>query len=118
GVLLLGGLASFIVGSYLLVDGSVPGYGGVSPVVIWTAAAFIAASALFIGGAVLKSMRSKPVTGENSLIGELAEVRKPLDPTGLVFMQGEHWTATREGDGPAVPIGAVVRVRSVQGLRL
>ena len=33
-------------------------------------------------------------------------------------MQGEHWTATRNGDGPAIPIGAVVRVESVQGLRL
>lgn len=118
GVLLVGGLAAFVVGSYLLVDASVPGYGGVSPVVIWTSAALIAVSALFIGGAVLKSMRSKPVTGEVSLIGELAEVRKPLDPTGLVFMQGEHWTATREGDGPAIPIGAVVRVREIHGLRL
>lgn len=118
GVLLIGGLASFIVGSYLLIDGSVPGYGGVSPVVIWTSAALIAVSALFIGGAVLRSMRSKPVTGEVSLIGEFAEVRKPLDPTGLVFMQGEHWTATRESEGPTIPIGAVVQVRSVQGLRL
>jgi membrane-bound serine protease (ClpP class) len=118
GILLVGGLAAFIVGSYLLVDGSVPGYDGVSPVVIWTSAALIAASALFIGGAVLKSMRSKPVTGESSMIGDLAEVRRPLDPTGMVFMHGEHWTATRDGDGPAIPVGATVRVTAIHGLRL
>jgi membrane-bound serine protease (ClpP class) len=118
GVLLLAGMASFIVGSYLLVDSSVPGYDGVSPMVIWTAAGLIAASALFIGGAVLRAMRSKPVTGESSMIGEHAEVRRPLDPDGMVFMHGEHWAATRQGDGPAIPIGAVVRVAAVQGLRL
>jgi membrane-bound serine protease (ClpP class) len=118
GVLLLAGLASFIVGSYLLVDGSVPGYDGVSPVVIWTAAGLIAASALFIGGAVLRAMRSKPVTGESSMIGDQAEVRRTLDPDGMVFLHGEHWTATRQGDGPPIPVGAVVRVAAVQGLRL
>jgi membrane-bound serine protease (ClpP class) len=118
GVLLLAGMAAFIVGSYLLIDSSVPGYEGVSPVVIWTAAALIAASALFIGGAVLRAMRSKPMTGESSMLGALAEVRRPLDPDGMVFLQGEHWTATRQGDGPAIPIGAVVRVVAVQGLRL
>ena len=118
GILLLVGMASFIVGSYLLVDSSVPGYDGVSPVVIWTVAGLIAACALFIGGAVWRAMRNKPVTGEFSMIGDQAEVRKPLDPDGMVFMHGEHWTATRESDGPAIPIGAVVRVTAVKGLRL
>lgn len=121
GLLLVGGLAAFIVGSYLLIDSSVPGYEGVSPLVIWTAAALIAVSALVIGGAVLKSMRSKPVTGESSIIGDIGEVRKPLDPDGMVFMQGEHWMATLAGataDSPTVPIGALVKVTDIQGLRL
>lgn len=121
GILLIGGLASFIVGSYLLVDSSVPGYGGVSRPVIWVSAGLIAASALFIGTAVLRTMRSKPASGKSTLIGEVGQVRQPLDPDGMVFLQGELWTASLVGpasESAAIPIGAFVEVQGIQGLRL
>jgi membrane-bound serine protease (ClpP class) len=121
GILLVGGMAAFIVGSYLLIDSSVPGYSGVSRPVIWTSAALIAASAVFIGSAVLRVMRKKPTTGMSSLIGAIGDVRQPLDPDGMVFVHGEHWTGTLVGGepgGPTVPVGELVRVTDVQGLRL
>jgi membrane-bound serine protease (ClpP class) len=121
GILLVGGMAAFIVGSYLLIDSSVPGYSGVSRPVIWTSAALIAASAVFIGSAVLRVMRKKPSTGTSSLIGAIGDVRQPLDPDGMVFVHGEHWTGTLVGGepgGPTVPVGELVRVTDVQGLRL
>lgn len=121
GILLIGGLAAFIVGSYMLVDSSVPGYSGVSRPVIWTSAAIILGSALFIGGAVLRSMRSKPATGKSALIGQTGVVRQQLDPDGMVFLQGELWTASLHNataDTPPVPAGTTVEVQDIQGLRL
>ena len=55
GILLVAGLTLFIIGSYMLVDTSVPGFEAVAPFVIWTSAALIAATALIIGGAVLRA---------------------------------------------------------------
>ena len=66
-------------------------------------------------------MRSKPTTGAPSLIGEIGVVRQPLNPTGMVHMQGELWTATADGlteTDPPVPVGANVEVTAIHGLRL
>jgi len=119
GLLLIGGLASFIIGSYMLVDSSVPGYGDVSRPVIWTCTALILICAILIGTAALRVLRKKPASGRSSLIGDIGVVRQPLDPSGLVFLQGELWTATVEGE-PTVPIpaGVHVEVTDVRGLRL
>lgn len=119
GLLLIGGLASFIVGSYMLINASVPGYDGVSRLVIWTCAGLILACATVIGTAALRVLRKKPASGRTTLIGEVGVVRQALDPTGLVFLQGELWTATVDGEPAApVPVGAQVDVLTVHGLRL
>lgn len=120
GLLLVAGLASFIIGSYMLVDDTVPGYGTVSRPVIWTAAALILASALLIGSLVLKTLRSKPRTGTSALVGQVAVVRRPLTPTGMVYVDGELWAATAEGlgDGESLPAGAFVEIQGVHGLQL
>jgi membrane-bound serine protease (ClpP class) len=120
GLLLIGGLASFIIGSYMLIDESVPGYEGVSRPVIWTSAALVLASAMLIGALVLKSMRRKPATGMNSLIGQVAEVRSPLAPTGMVHVEGEYWSATALDlpEGTIVPVGSRVEITCITGLKL
>ncbi|MDQ4100450.1 MAG: hypothetical protein M3121_08125, partial [Chloroflexota bacterium] len=74
----------------------------------------------FIGTAVLRARFKRPATGQQALIGTVAEVRAPLAPTGLVYLHGELWTATVEGqpEGTEVPVGNHVEVTAVQGLRL
>ena len=120
GSLLIGGLAAFIVGSYLLIDDNVPGYETVSRPVIWTSAALILVSALVIGSFVLRTLRSKPRTGKNVLIGQLAVVRKALTPAGMVYIDGEYWSAVADGldDGASIPVGSYVEVSEVEGLKL
>ena len=117
GLLLIAGLISFIIGSYMLIDADVPGYDGVSRVVIWASAGVIVAFAAFLGVAVLRAQTKRPATGKPALIGAVAEVRTPLAPTGMVHLQGELWTATAEGESK-VPSGSQVEVTGVQGLRL
>lgn len=121
GLLLIAGMSCFIIGSYLLVDTSVPGYNGVSRPVIWTSAACILGLSLVIGMAALRILGKRPATGVPALIGKVGVVRRPLGPDGMVFLDGELWSASFS-DMPAeaepVPVGRHVEVVSVQGLRL
>ncbi len=121
GLLLIAGLACFITGSYLLIDTKVPGYDGISRPIIWTSAACIVAVALLLGTAALRVLRKKPSTGTPALIGEVGTVRTELNPSGMIFLDGELWTATianSAGEQTAVPVGARVEVIAVHGLRL
>jgi membrane-bound ClpP family serine protease len=56
------------------------------------------------------------VNGRDALLGQRAQVRSPLDPSGLVFAAGELWSATTNGE--AIPAGEWVEVEAVDGLRL
>lgn len=120
GILLLGGLAAFIIGSYMLIDENAPGYSGVSRPVIWTSAALVAGSAMLVGTLVLRTMRRKPSTGKNALVGRVAEVRSALSPNGMVYVDGEYWSATAEDlrEGTPLPTGSYVEITDVEGLRL
>jgi membrane-bound serine protease (ClpP class) len=117
GLLLIGGLVCFIVGSYLLIDTTVPGYEAVSRPVIWSAAGCVTAAAGFIGYSVLRIRKKRPETGKQAMIGEIGEVREPLAPRGLVFVNGELWAAQLEtGNSDPVPVGGKVEVVAVDGL--
>lgn len=118
GLMLIGGMISFLLGSYMLIDETVPGYGVVARPVIWAAAALVAVSALAIGTVVLKTQRSAPKTGRHSLIGEIAAVRSPLAPSGMVFVDGELWQATMDDETGTAAIGSSVRIVDIQGVRL
>ncbi len=81
-------------------------------VVVLTIAAF---SALVIW--VIMRTRNTPITtGQESLVGRLAEVRKTLDPEGMVFVDGALWRAVSE-DG-VIEKNEWVRISSVHELRL
>lgn len=120
GILTVGGLAAFIIGSYMLIDDSVPGYGVVSRPAIWTSAALVLASAMTVGLLVLRTQRKRPTTGKSGLIGEIGTARSALSPSGMVYVEGELWTATAEGlaEGESIPAGTNVEVVEVNGLRL
>lgn len=121
GLLLAAGLTCFIIGSYLLIDTNVPGYEGVSRPVIWGSTAVIIAAAALIGSAALRILRKKPATGAPALIGMVGTVREELDPTGMVYLNGELWTATATELPPgqaSLPVGSKVEVTAIHGLRL
>jgi membrane-bound serine protease (ClpP class) len=119
GLLLVGGLTSFVVGSYLLIDTTVPGYDGVSRPVIWAAAGCVLFAAAYIGYSVLRIRKLKPETGTQAMIGEIGEARTALAPDGLVFFNGELWNARlEEGSAESLEIGSKVEVIALDGLRM
>lgn len=115
GLLTIGGLASFIIGSSRLFADAPPGE-RVEPVLTWTIAGCLAAIFLVVGGAALRGLRRRPATGRGSLVGTAGVVRRALDPEGMVFLDGALWSA-RSVAGP-LPAGTTVTVRAVDGLTL
>lgn len=116
GILAIGGILSLLLGSMMLVK-SVPGEMlRISRTVIFTATIVTALFFLLIVGAGLKAQRRKVVTGIDALIGDTGEVVEPLQPSGMIRVQGELWSAeSLSGD---ISKGEKVRIKKMNGLKL
>lgn len=118
GTLTIGGLISFVLGSYLLIgDGAPPGYEIARPV-IWTMSACLLAFSLFLAAAVLKARLRPPATGREVLLGSVGVVRTSLSPRGIVHVNGELWDAMLDPGIAELAVGEPVIVTGVSGLRL
>lgn len=119
GSLTIGGIISFVVGSYLLIDsGAPPGY-ELSREAIWTVTGCMVAFFAYLGFAVMRIQFRRPATGRNALLGQIGTVRGPIeaDRPGLVFVEGELWRAQSSETQP-IPAGTQVAVVSISGLSL
>jgi membrane-bound serine protease (ClpP class) len=119
GTLTIGGIVSFVLGSYLLIGADAPpGYEVARPV-IWTVTGCLLAFSLFLGAAVLKARLRPPATGKQAMIGNVGTARTALAPSGMVFVDGELWSAMLEtGDAADLAAGNPVVVTRVDGLLL
>jgi membrane-bound serine protease (ClpP class) len=91
GVLGIGGIAAFVLGSVMLIDTGIPGYG-----ISWTVIAPVTlVTALFIffaAGMALKARKRAVVSGGEEMIGLVGEVLEDFDgKNGLAQMHGETW---------------------------
>lgn len=116
GVLTIGGIASFALGSVMLMNSTSSPALHISKLVVAVVTILVTVFFLFIVGAVARARLRKSTTGREGLIGAVGTVRQPLDPEGYVFVEGELWRAS----SPAAPLepGARVRVIAVDGLHL
>jgi membrane-bound serine protease (ClpP class) len=88
-------------------------------IALWVVALVVLALGSFAALGIWLALRNRarPVTtGQEAIVGRLAEVRRRLDPDGMVFVEGALWQAISE-DG-AVDAGDWVRVVAVHDLRL
>jgi membrane-bound serine protease (ClpP class) len=113
GVLTLGGIASFVLGSLILFNS--PVY-RVSRNLVFSVALATGAFFAFIVTKAVAIQRRIATTGAEAMVGALATARTDLSPTGTVFLKGEWWKA--EAEDPPVKAGEQVRVKSVEGFRL
>ena len=118
GLLTVGGLISLIIGS-MIMFGARPGIEGfvIDWWVIAAVAGGVAAFFVFVVQAVVRTQRGKQSTGQEGLIGMVAEVRTVLNPRGTVFVHGELWGAILD-EGQAADPGEEVTVTAVEGLKL
>ena len=114
GALGIGGVIAFIVGSVILMDTDVPGYGISIPVITTLAGA----GSIAILGVIWFAVRSKQtriVSGREEMIGLVGTALDDFEGRGMVFVHGERWLA--ESDVP-IAKGRDVRVTGLHGLVL
>jgi membrane-bound serine protease (ClpP class) len=116
GVLGIGGVTAFVIGSLFLVDTSRTNL-EVSHAIIAGAAGGFSAIVLGVGYIVMREGRGRASTGREGLIGEIGEVREAITPgtPGRIFVHGEIWRAV--SDSRLAP-GAHARVMAVNGLEV
>lgn len=116
GVLGLGGVAAFVIGSLFLIDTSRTNL-EVSRSIIAGGAIGLSAIILGVSYLIARDRRRVALTGREGLIGEVGEVREAIAPgaCGLVFVHGEIWRAV--SDEP-IGAGARAQVTAVRGLQV
>ncbi len=116
GVIGVGGLVAFVLGSLLLFDtpeSTLP----VDRGIILAAAVTLGSFMLVVGILVVRSQRKRPSLGSEGLVGEVGEVRRKLGPSKVkVFIHGEYWDA--DADDDALDLGTPVEVVRIDGMRM
>ena len=114
GILGLGGVVAFVVGSIMLMDTQLPGYQIAMPMI--AAFALFSVAILVVAlGLIMKARLAALVTGVDHMLGATASVESLSGGVAWVRMDGELWEATC--DQPLAPNDEVV-VDAVDGLTL
>ncbi len=114
GVLGLGGIVAFVIGSVILMDNDVPGFeiarGAVGGMALAGALLVLATSIL------LARSRRRPVeTGVEQMLRESAIAEETFEHSGFVRVRGELWRAV---SATPVQVGQRLRIVKVDGLTL
>jgi membrane-bound serine protease (ClpP class) len=112
GVVGIGGVVSFVIGSVLLIDTDVPGF-GLSLVTVAAIAAVSAGFFLLVVAFVFRARKREVVSGPEQMVGSTGRVVDWNGTEGRVRVQGEIWSARGAG---ALQPGASVRVHRLDGL--
>lgn len=114
GILGIGGVAAFFIGSIILMDTDVEGYTVAWPLI---AAVTIVTAAFIIGVAfaALKARRRRVVSGLEEMIGLSGEALEDFTGTGRVRAHSEEWLARTSAP---VRQGQKVKIVAVEGLTL
>jgi membrane-bound serine protease (ClpP class) len=115
GVLTVGGIVSFFLGSLMLFDRAEAGF-RLPTGLILVATGLTAAFFVFVIGAGLRAQFLPVRVGREAMVGQTTFALTPIGPAdGRVFVEGELWAA--RSDQP-VAEGAAVEIVAVQGLTL
>lgn len=114
GALGLGGITAFAIGSVMLIDTDIPGY-GISLPLIATFTLLSAGICIFILGMALNARKKPVVTGSEQMQGSIGETLEDFDHEGWVRVHGEQWRARTRS-----PLKArqKIKVISMHGLLL
>jgi len=115
GVLGVGGIGAFVLGSLLLFD-TPESTIAVERSIIAAAVLTVSGFMLAIGYLVLRTQRRRATTGAEGLVGEIGVVRERIDHEGKIFVHGEHWHAV--SDTPLEVGERIEVVRVEKGMQL
>lgn len=114
GILAIGGIISFVLGSVILMDTESGAFKIALPLII-AVALFSAVGLIIIIGMVIRARHSPLVSGDSVMIGENAEILEDFNDQGLVRVHGELWQA--KTDKPVFR-GQMLPVKAIEGMKL
>jgi membrane-bound serine protease (ClpP class) len=114
GSLGIGGAIAFVIGSVILIDTDIPGYGVPFSLVLGLAAGSAAFLFLVVGMAI-KARKRPVVSGREELIGSSGEVLEDCEREGWARVHSETW---RIRSAAPLKRGQRVRVAAMNGLLL
>jgi membrane-bound serine protease (ClpP class) len=114
GALGVGGVIAFIIGSVMLIDTDVPGY-GIPWALIVPVGVASGLFSFFVVGLAIKARARPVVTGSEEMIGARGEILQDMEHEGWARVHSEQWRVRSR-----VPLkrGSVVRVRARHDLIL
>ena len=119
GVLTVGGVISFALGSLLLAtSGEAEAFLRVQPPVGVIMTLTFAVFFTYVAGEVARLRRRPAYSGRGTLLGGTGIARTEVGRQGTVFAAGEMWQASALDPETPIPEGEAVRVVSVDGLHL
>lgn len=117
GILGVGGIVAFVLGSLLLFD-TPDSTLNVDRNIVYAAAGTFGGFTVLVSYLVLRSQRRKPSLGSEGLVGEIGEVKQQITPgsaRGKIFVHGEYWNAVAD---QTIEVGTRVEVVRVDGMCL
>lgn len=114
GILGIGGIVSFILGSVFLIDTDLTTK-GVSWYVIIPSVIAVSSFLLIVSFLIFRSQKGRVRMGEKSLLGGVGKVIISVSPNhpGKISIRGEVWTAESDEE---IDVGVDVIIRSIEGL--
>lgn len=115
GVWSVGGAVALIAGALLLFSGAEEAL----QLDLWVIAAALFGTLIFFISVMTAALRvrlRRPITGQDGIIGQIAEARTDIAPEGTVFTGGTLWRARTMETGIAA--GSKVEVKATEGLVL
>lgn len=114
GILGIGGVIAFIIGSIMLLETDVPGF-GISWTLIGSIAAVSAGFFILVMTMLVRARRQPVVSGPEEMVGSSGEVIDWKGHAGTVRVHGEVWKARA---ARALDSGRQIRVEKIDGLTL
>ncbi len=114
GALGIGGVIAFVIGSVMMLDTDVPGY-GIDWVLIAGVGGISGSFFVLVLALAVKARKKPVVSGREELIGSPGQVTEWDNREGRITVRGELWQAT---DKQALSPGEEVRITKIEGLVL
>ena len=116
GILSLAGIASLVIGSFILINTTTPFLQIAKSLIIGLSIVVSVFFAIVIR-AVFKVHRKKTVTGSIGMVGTIGIATGNLNPEGLIKTHGEIWKALSL-DNKTIRRGSAVKIISIERLLL
>ena len=116
GILTGGGVISFVLGSFMLINTRDAPFLSISTTAIGTLTLALTGFFIFVVRAVVKSRRRTPTTGREGMLGQVGRAKTELAPGGMVFVDGALWEGI--SDTGTIAEGEAVEVVGERGLTL